>query len=195
MTDPTAPLDSVIRNQLMAVSTSTLATVLFKRGFRNQFVQGVKRLGSTPRKMVGPAFTLRYMPAREDLDVVAAFQDPNHPQRKACELIPPGHVLVMDCRGDASAASAGSILLTRLMVRGCAGVVSDGGLRDADVIAELDLPSFAAGPSAPTNLTRHHAIDINLPIGCGTAPGWRLGERRRDLIRADHSDGSAVSRN
>ncbi len=170
MTDPTAPLDSVVYDRLMAVSTSTLATVLFKRGLRNQYVQSVQRLGTARRKMVGPAFTLRYIPAREDLDVVAAFQDPEHPQRKACETIPPGHVLVMDCRGDASAASAGSILLTRLLVRGCAGVVTDGGLRDADTIADLDLPSFCAGPSAPTNLTRHHAIDINLPIGCGTAP-------------------------
>ena len=73
----------------------------------------------------------------------------------------------MDCRGDASAASAGSILLTRLQVRGAAGVVSDGGIRDAAGAAKLDMPIFAAKPSAPTNLTKHHAVDIGLPIACG----------------------------
>jgi regulator of RNase E activity RraA len=75
----------------------------------------------------------------------------------------------MDCRLDATAASAGSILVTRLQVRGCAGVVTDGGLRDADDIAGLELPSFCARPSAPTNLTRHQAMDLNVPIGCGGA--------------------------
>ena len=77
-------------------------------------------------------------------------------------------MLVMDCRGDASAASAGSIIATRLQVRGCAGIVTDGGLRDADDIAALDMPSFCANPSAPTNLTKHQALDLNVPIGCGT---------------------------
>jgi regulator of RNase E activity RraA len=120
--------------------------------------------------MVGPAFTLRYMPAREDLDVVAAFRDPTHPQRVAVDTIPEGHVLVMDCRRDASAASLGSILFTRLEARGCAGVVTDAGVRDAESIGEMDTPCFCAGPSAPTNLTKHHAIDIGLPIGCGGAP-------------------------
>ena len=155
------------REKLMAVGTSTLATILFKRGLRNQFVQGVSRLGRRGLKLVGPAFTLRYIPAREDLDVLSVFRDPDHPQRKACETIPPGHVLLMDCRGDASAASAGSILLTRLQVRGCAGVVTDGGLRDADTIAELDIPSFCAARSAPTNLTRHHAVALEVPVACG----------------------------
>ena len=84
------------------------------------------------------------------------------------EEIPEGHVLVMDCRQDASAASAGSILATRLQYRGCAGIVTDGGLRDADEIGALDMPAFCAKPSAPTNLTKHQALDINVPIGCGS---------------------------
>jgi regulator of RNase E activity RraA len=162
--------DLELRTKLMAVSTSTIATLLFKRGLRNQFVQGVQRLGGRKPRMVGPAFTLRYIPAREDLDVIGVFRDPSHPQRKACETIPPGHVLLMDCRGDASAASAGSILLTRLQVRGCAGVVTDGGLRDTEAIADLDMPAFCAKPSAPTNLAKHHAVDINVPVACGSAP-------------------------
>jgi len=76
----------------------------------------------------------------------------------------------MDCRGDASVASAGSILVTRMMVRGAAGVVSDGGLRDSPEIAQLPFPTYCAGPSAPTNLIKHHAVDLNVPIGCGGVP-------------------------
>lgn len=152
---------------LQNTSTASIATLLFKRGLRNQYVQNVRRLGAEGKRMVGPAFTLRYIPAREDLNPVDVFRDPGHPQRRAIEEIPEGHVLVMDCRLDASAASAGSILVTRLQVRGCAGVVTDGGLRDADEIAALEIPAFCARPSAPTNLTRHQAMDLNVPIGCG----------------------------
>lgn len=156
--------------RLKRASTASIATLLHKRGFRNQYVQGARRLGAQAERMVGPAFTLRYIPAREDLDVVEAFRDPTHPQRVAVETVPPGHVLVMDCRRDASAASLGSILFTRLQVRGCAGVVTDAGARDAETIAAMAIPCFAAGASAPTNLTKHHAADIGLPIGCGGAP-------------------------
>jgi len=156
--------------RLAAASTPSLATLLHKWGLRGQYVQGVRLLGATPKRMAGPAFTLRYIPAREDLDVVEAFRDPAHPQRVAVDTVPEGHVLVMDCRRDASAASGGSILFTRLEVRGCAGVVSDAGVRDADTIAAMDMPCFCAGPVAPTNLARHHAVDIGVPIGCGGAP-------------------------
>lgn len=155
------------RQILENTSTASIATLLFKRGLRNQFVQDVNRLGASNKRMVGPVFTLRYIPAREDLNPIEVFQDPQHPQRQAVEQVPADHVLVMDCRQDATAASAGSILITRLQIRGCAGVVTDGGLRDADQIAELDIASFCAKPSAPTNLTRHQAVDLNVPIGCG----------------------------
>ena len=117
--------------------------------------------------MVGEAFTLRYIPAREDLNPITIFQDPKHPQRLAIEECPEGGVLVIDSRKDARAASAGSILITRLMVRGAAGIVTDGGFRDSAEIAILDFPSYHSRPSAPTNLTLHQAIAINEPIGCG----------------------------
>lgn len=161
-------MNTETHNILKRTSTASIATLLFKRGLRNQFIQGVSRLNPDRDRMVGPAFTLRYIPAREDLNPVSVFKDPAHPQRRAVEEIPEGHVLVMDCRRDASAASAGSILATRLQYRGCAGIVTDGGLRDADDIGALDMPSFCANPSAPTNLTKHQALDINVPIGCGT---------------------------
>ncbi len=151
-------------------STASLCTLLYKRGFRKCFAEGVSRLNKAPVQLVGQAFTLRYIPSREDLNGIEVFRDPGHPQRVAVETVPAGHVLVMDCRGDATAASAGAILTKRLEVRGCAGLVTDGGLRDAETIAGLEIPSYCARPSAPTNLTRHHAIDLNLPIGCGGAP-------------------------
>lgn len=155
------------RDKLKTVSTATISTILFKRGLRSQFIQDVKPLNPDQPTMVGEAYTLRYIPAREDLNPITVFQDPNHPQRKAVDECPPGAVMVIDSRKDARAASAGSILVTRLMKRGAAGVVTDGGFRDAAEIARLDIPSFHQRPSAPTNLTHHQAIDINVPIGCG----------------------------
>jgi regulator of RNase E activity RraA len=78
--------------------------------------------------------------------------------------------MVIDSRKDARAASAGSILVARLMKRGCAGIVTDGGFRDSPEIAKLTIPAYHHRPASPTNLTRHQALDINVPIGCGDAP-------------------------
>jgi len=160
-------MKSTTREKLKKISTATIATILYKRGLRNQFIQEVVPLKKMTSSMVGEAFTLRYIPAREDLNQVEVFRDPNHPQRKAVETCPPGAVMVIDSRKSARAASAGSILASRLMVRGVAGVVTDGGFRDADLIAELDMPSYHQRPTAPTNLTLNQALDINVPIGCG----------------------------
>ena len=156
---------------LRHVSTATLCTQLFKRGFRNVYIQGISRL-TTPDggNLVGPAFTMRSIPSREDLDQLSAFDNPDHPQRKAIESVPPGHVLVLDCRRETRVASGGQILTTRLEVRGAAGLVSDGPVRDSGAIAEMDFPVFCAGGSAPLNLLLHHAIDLNVPIGCGGVP-------------------------
>jgi regulator of RNase E activity RraA len=98
------------------------------------------------------------------------FRDRNHPQRVAVEQCPPGAVLVIDSRKDPRAASAGSILISRLMVRRCAGVVTDGGFRDTPELRKLPFPCYHNRPAAPTNLTLHQAIEINGPIGCGDAP-------------------------
>jgi regulator of RNase E activity RraA len=110
---------------------------------------------------------LRYIPAREDIDHIGVFEDRAHPQRKGVEECPAGAVFVIDSRGDASAASAGGILMTRLWRRGVAGAVTDGGFRDTPDITKLPIPAYHASPSAPTNLIRHHAVDLNIPIGCG----------------------------
>ena len=163
-------LSASTRDKLKTVSTATLCTALFKRGFRNQYIQDVRPLNPAAGPMVGEAFTLRYIPAREDLNPITVFQDRSHPQRKAVEECPPGAVFVIDSRKDARAASAGSILVTRLMKRGVAGVVTDGGFRDSPEIARLAIPAYHHRPSAPTNLTHHQAMDINVPIGCGDVP-------------------------
>jgi regulator of RNase E activity RraA len=162
-------LTSTTRAKLATVSTATICTALFKRGLRNAFIQDVHPLNATLGNMVGEAFTLRYIPAREDLNPITVFQDRKHPQRVAVETCPEGAVMVIDSRKDARAASAGSILVTRLMMRGVAGVVTDGGFRDSPEIARLAIPAYHHRPSAPTNLTIHQALDINVPIGCGDA--------------------------
>lgn len=188
MTEHTLSVDT--RAKLKTVSTASIATALFKRGLRNQFIQGVTPVSPKDENMVGPAFTLRYIPAREDRNPITVFRNADHPQRVAVETCPEGHVLVMDARKDARAATAGSILVTRLAKRGAAGIVSDGGFRDAHGIGELAMPAYCAGPSAPTNLTLHEALDINVPIACGDAavfPGDVLvGDRDGVMVIPAH---------
>lgn len=161
------PLSPGTISNLRSTSTATLTTQLFRRGFRNAFMQDVRPLTPPGANMVGLAFTLRYIPAREDVDSYGVTPDPNELQRETMDNVPEGHVLVMDCRRDMRAASAGDVYVTRLKVRGAAGVVSDGGIRDSAAIAKMDLPVFCAGPSAPSNRILHRAVDCNLPIGCG----------------------------
>lgn len=155
------------KQKLMKVSTATLCTALFKRGLRNQFIQDVHRLNPSLPNMVGEAYTLRYIPAREDLNTIEVFKDRTHPQRVAVEQCPAGAVLMIDSRKNPRAASAGSILVSRLMKRGVAGVVTDGGFRDSPEIGALSIPAYHNRPSPPTNLTLHQALDLNVPIGCG----------------------------
>lgn len=163
--EPSAELEQALA-LLSTVSTATLATQLFKRGFRTRHMTGVRPL-RPDLKLVGVARTLRYLPAREDLDRLEVFRDPEMPQRKAVEVIGPGEVLVIDARGQLGAGTIGNILTTRIMLRGGAGIVSDGPFRDYEAIRAMDIPTYCPGPHANTNLTLHHPVDIDLPIGCG----------------------------
>jgi regulator of RNase E activity RraA len=158
------------RIKLQSIPTSALNAVLFKRGLRNTYVRNVHLINHGATRMIGPAYTLRYIPAREDLDHIDAFENLYPTQKKAVEECPPGSVLMIDAREESSAASAGAILLTRLMKRGCAGVVTDGGFRDTLTIAKLTMPAYHSRPATPASLIRHHAVDINVPIGCGGVP-------------------------
>lgn len=161
-----APLDPGDLAALRQVSTATLATQLFALGLRNQVLAGLKLVSDAGERMVGPAYTLRCIPAREDLDRLDVFRDHDHPQRFAIEDCPPDHVLVIDARGQGRAASAGHILLTRLQARGGAGCITDGTLRDVPSISALTMPVFSTGSSPMTNLAQHHAVDVQRPIGC-----------------------------
>lgn len=148
------------------VSTATLCSQLLQRGIRNCFLAGVAPVGEAKR-MVGHAYTLRYVPAREDLGVSAHFDNSTNEQRLAVEDVGPGEVLVIDARGDCSAGTLGNILATRLASRGAAGLVTDGSFRDYSAIANLDLPAFAGGANARLSSVIHHPADRNLPISCG----------------------------
>ncbi|BCW42815.1 ribonuclease activity regulator RraA (plasmid) [Arthrobacter sp. StoSoilB3] len=159
-------LSQEAREALLQVSTATITTQLMSRGLQNAYLEGLQASNPKHNRMVGEAFTLRYIPAREDLDGLEVFQDYDHPQRKAVESVPPGAVLVIDSRGQKRAASLGHILATRLKVRGAAGIVTDGTVRDMQGFEELELPAFSAGPAPTTNLAVHHAVDMQLPIGC-----------------------------
>ena len=160
-----APLRADIVERLRQISTPTLTTQLLKLGFRNAFLHGLKPL-CPDRRLVGVAVTVRFAPAREDLASFAALGDPTYPQRHAIEHIQPGEVLVIDCRGIATAAAAGDILVARLQARGAAGLVADGGIRDYPAVEQLRFPIYALGPSAPAHLVRHLAVDANVPVGC-----------------------------
>ncbi len=161
-----APLADKTWQLLTTPSTATLATVLAKHGLWNVFITGSKPL-SPQLRMVGQAFTLRYIPAREDLDHNLIFDNLRDPQRIAIERVGPRDVLVIDARGDERAGTMGSILATRMKVRGAAGIVTDGCFRDSPAIADLNFPAYARSPHASTNKTIHHPVDIQLPVGCG----------------------------
>ena len=154
-----------LSDKLKMASTATLTSVLRNKGLHNTFMHNVVPLESDVR-MVGRAFTLRYIPAREDLDEVP-LDNLKDVQRIGIEQIGAGDVLVIDARGDTRAGTMGSILAARIQVRGCTGVVTDGAYRDSPTIAASGLPAYAAAMNAHTNKTVHHPSEIQVPIACG----------------------------
>lgn len=157
--------DDVI-DALRRVSNATLATLLSRRGIGSACMEGVRPLGPTAR-VAGRAFTLRFIPAREDIDRAGIAPDPNALMREAMEAVPAGHVLVMDCRRETRASAGGGLLFARLEARGVAGVVSDGCVRATELVAGLALPVFCAGGSASVSRGLHHPLEYGRPIGCG----------------------------
>lgn len=179
-------MDPATHDLLLRVGTATLASQLIKRGLRNTFIPRVKPVNPGYARMVGPAFTLSFIPMREDLAVSSSVANAGNPQRAAIEQIPPGHVLVIDARGEPGSGNLGDILVARLMYRGVAGVVSDGAMRDSEELQTMKLPVFCAGFAAPPSYARIMASDSGRPIGCGGVavfPG--------DIVTGDH-DGVVV---
>ena len=154
------------RAMLRVVNVATLTNCLLARGLRNIFLHGISPVTPMTENMVGEAFTMRFIPAREDIDNMAAYARPDHVQRRAIEECPAGSVLVIDSRGDARAASAGDLLIARLKARGAAGIVTDGGYRDVAGVANTGLPAYQTKTASPATPIIHHAADLNLPIGC-----------------------------
>ena len=161
-----APLASEVVEKLRLVSAATVTGLLARRGLRRATILGARPI-VPGTKMVGEAFTLRYIPAREDLDWTGQLDNLTDAQRVAIERVPAGHVLVMDARGDVSSESLGAILATRLKMRGVAGVVTDGAVRDFVEIGASGLPAFCRAPHPGANKVIYHPQDFQLPIGCG----------------------------
>jgi regulator of RNase E activity RraA len=155
---------------LGGVRTATIAAELFTRGLRNTVLYGLRPLNPGACRFAGEAFTLRHIPAREDIDVEPVLDDPGHPQRRAIESLRPSDVLVMDCRGQPQAASADQALVSRMMQRGACALVTDGSVRDSPSIAAMDYPVHCAGASPVMALALHHAVDVQVPIGCAEVP-------------------------
>ena len=130
-------------DKLRQVSTSTIATQLYKRGFRQPQLLGVRPISQVIDGFVAEAFTMRFIPAREDVNRLDPYRSGNTLQWDAFESAAPGHVLVVDSCGDTRAASGGDMLMTRAWKRGAAGLVTDGGLRDGHVLAQLPFPTYA----------------------------------------------------
>ncbi|MCC7276564.1 MAG: ribonuclease activity regulator RraA [Alphaproteobacteria bacterium] len=164
---PLAPETMALLRQ---ASTATITMQLLKRGFRNLAITGVRPMNPAAARFVGPAFTLRYMPGREDLCQPPKPTDPPSAQRAAVEGTPRDHVLVVATGGELRAGTLGDILAARLAKRGVAAVVSDGAMRDAPVMAGMDLPIFAAGAAAPASMTFLLPVEIQTPVGVAGVP-------------------------
>ena len=157
-------LSPAAMEKLQQVSTATLTSQLDKHGFRNTFLQGLYPLRADLR-LVGYAFTLRYVPTREDL-IDELYDNTKNVQRVAVESVEQDDVLVMDARGDVRAATLGNILATRLRARGARGLVTDGALRDTPGYRELDFPAYVKAAHAATSFKVHHPLEMNVPIAC-----------------------------
>jgi len=171
---------------LKGVSTATVTMQLLKRGIRACSMVGPRPFSGTEERLVGPAYTLRCAPMREDISTPAFLGADDNAQKIAIEEIPAGHVLVIDGRGETRSGVLGDILVARLKVRGVAGVVSDSGMRDAAGVIPVGLPIYCAGAVAPPNITWLTPADRQVRIGCGGVlvdPG--------DIIVAD-GDGAVV---
>jgi len=179
-------MDADTRKNLERISVATVSMQLLKRGLRRVVMRGVRPLNQPAKPFLGPAYTLRFIPAREDLSDPAILGQDGYVPRQAIEEVPEGAVLVVDAMGDAETAVLGDLIMERLNARRAVGVVSDGGVRDAEEAIAVGLPLYASGPAAPAHIVGLAAGDMNVKIGCGgvaVVPG--------DIIKGD-GDGVVV---
>ena len=160
-------MDPEIKSRLRHVSTATVSLQLLKRGIRRVAMAGVKPLLAGQERLVGPAYTLRFLPLREDLADPSVLAAPGYGPRQVIEEAPADAVLVIEARGVTTAGVVGDILAARLKYRGVAGLVTDGAVRDGAGVAATGLAVWCAGSAAPASLGEHVGGDVQVAIGCG----------------------------
>ncbi len=151
---------------LSAISTATITTVLLKKGLRNIWMRGTRPLRPDQPRLVGPAFTMRFVPAREDLATPASWASPRS-TRAAIEDMPAGCIAVIDAMGITDAGIFGDILCARMQKRGVAALVTDGVVRDVSGVLETGLPVWCQGAAAPPSVAGLTFVNWQEPIGCG----------------------------
>jgi regulator of RNase E activity RraA len=178
-------LDQNTIETLSGVATATLTTVLLKKGLRNVWLRGAKPIRPGQKRVVGPAFTLRFVPAREDLATPESWSSPTS-TRAAIEAMPPGCIAVVDAMGVTHAGIFGDILCERMRVRGIAALITDGVVRDVAGVLRTDLPVWSAGVAAPPSVAGLTFVAWQQPVGCGGVAIFP-----NDIIVADE-DGAIV---
>ncbi len=179
-------LDPGALSKLDRVSCATITLILLKKGIRACFIDGARAVDPGNSRFVAEAFTLRFIPMREDISHPDVLGDPDYAPRKIVEEMPAGVALVIDARGVTHTGTVGGILAQRLKDRGCSAIVSDGAMRDVAEFPAIGMPVFCNGAAAPASLRSHYGSDFQMPIGCGNAavvPG--------DIVKGDH-DGVVV---
>jgi len=177
--------DRHVADTLLGVSTATLTTILLKKGLRNVWMRGTRPLEPGQERRVGRAFTLRFVPAREDLATPESWSSPRS-TRAAIESMPEGCIAVVDAMGVTDAGIFGDILCARMQKRGVAGLVTDGVLRDVAGVRSTSLPVWCSGVAAPSSVAGLTFVGWQEPIGCGGVAVFP-----DDLVVAD-DDGAVV---
>ncbi len=162
----TVSLDPAVITTLSRISTATLTTVLLRHGLRNVWMRGTRPLRPGQPRVVGEAFTLRFVPAREDLATPESWASPRS-TRAAIEDMPAGCVAVVDAMGVTDAGIFGDILVSRMQLRGVAGLVTDGVVRDIPGVLSTMLPVWCQGTAAPASVAGLTFVNWQEPIGCG----------------------------
>jgi regulator of RNase E activity RraA len=178
-------LDNQTLKTLCSLSTATLTTVLLKKGLRNVWMRGARPLRQDQPRLAGPAFTLRFIPAREDLATPESWASPKS-TRAAIEDMPEGCIAVVDAMGITDAGIFGDILCARMQKRGISALVTDGVVRDVSGVLATNLPVWCQGAAAPPSVAGLTFVNWQEPIGCGG-----IAVFPEDIIVAD-ADGAVV---
>ncbi len=178
--------DAEIRSILAGVTTATLTTILLKKGLRNVWMRGALPIKPGQGRIIGRAFTLRFVPAREDLATPESWSSPKS-TRAAIEAIPDGCIAVVDAMGITDAGIFGDILCARMAKKNVAALVTDGVVRDLDGVLGTGLPVWCAGVAAPPSVAGLTFVDWDQPVGCGGVAVFP-----NDIIVIDNDGGVVI---